>query len=131
MYKEKIRDRLRGKPHLRPVFSNVCFIPERLRQVDPNLFVVLNTITQRFEVHSLANIGNTFSLLVPFSELDGRIEEHVKKFDLRRHGKHIFQEMEAKNEERERALERERANRARILADELHKPVRKLAYWGE
>lgn len=131
MYKSKIRDRLRGKPHLRPVYSNVCCIPERLRQVDPALFVVLNTKTNRFEVHSLNNIGNTFSLLVPFSELDARIEEHVKKYDLRRHGKRIYREIEAKNEERERALEREQANRARILADELHKPVRRLAYWGE
>jgi|GEM_PF-2034988 len=131
MYKIKVKDRLRGKPHLRPVYSNTYCIPERLRAMDSNLFVVFNTKTQKYEIHSLANKGDSFSLQVPFRELDARCENFVMKYDLRRHGWQIYRDIEAENEERERAMEREQANRAQILASELHKPVRKLAYWGE
>ncbi len=130
-YKDEIRYRLQDKPYLRPVYTNVYFIPERLRRIDPNLFVVFNRKTQWYEIHSLANKGDTFALLVPFSELDGRCEEHVKKFDLKRHGKQIFQHIEDQNEKKERAIQRERSNYARNLADELYKPVKRLAWWGE
>ncbi len=129
--KSIIRDRLRCKPWLKPVFTNVYCIPERLRRNDPNLFVVFNSFTNKYEIHSLENKGNSFSLQVPFEELDARIEEFVKKYDLRRHGRKIFYEMESKNKEAEKAMERDRVNRSRNLADELYKPVKKLAYWGE
>lgn len=131
MYKEKIRVRLQGKPHLWPIHTNTCRIPERLREMDPNLFVVLNRKTNRFEIHSLANYGDTFSLLCPFDELDSRIESHVAKYDLKRHGMRIYHEMARKEEEAKRAEERDRQNRVETLSREIHKPVRKLAYWGE
>lgn len=120
MYKEKIKRRLRGKPHLIPVYTNVYFVPERLKRIDPNLFVVFNRRTQKHEIHSLANIGDTFALLVPFSELDGRCEQHVKKFDLKRHGKEIFRRMEEKNEELERANERQHKNDLQSIAREMY-----------
>lgn len=129
--KTMIKDRLRGKPWLKPIFSNVFCIPERLRRNDPNLFVVFNSLTDKYEIHSLENKGNSFSLQVPFEELDARIEEFVKKYDLRRHGRKIFYEIETKNKGLEQASKRERVNDIRNLADELHKPIRKLAYWGE
>ncbi len=129
--KTMIKDRLRGKPWLKPIFSNVFCIPERLRRNDPNLFVVFNSLTDKYEIHSLENKGNSFSLQVPFEELDARIEEFVKKYDLRRHGRKIFYEMESKNEAIEKSMERDRANRSRNLADELYKPVKQLAYGGE
>lgn len=128
--KSEIKERLRGKPHLKPVYTHVYNIPERLRQNDKNLFVVFNTITQRYEIHSLENKGNSFSLNVPFRELDARVEEFVKKYDLRRHGRKIFDEIESKNEELEQANKRDRKTFAQGLADELYKPVKKLAWWG-
>lgn len=129
--KAEIEGRLRGRPHLMPVYNHVSNIPERLRENDRNLFVVFNALTQKYEIHSLENKGSSFSLNVPFKDLDSRIETFVKKYDLRRHGKKIFQEFERREEERERAQERDRQNRARNLADVLHKPVRRLAWYGE
>jgi len=127
--KRAIEDRLKGKPHLIPMYTHVYNIPERLRQNDPNLFVVYNSKTGRFEVHSLANIGNSLSLNVPFRELDARTEEFVKKYDLKRHGRKIFREIDERNEEVSRRARKQRSNDIRGLADELHKPVRRLA-WG-
>ncbi len=126
--KSEIKDRLTGKPHLMPVYTHVYNIPERLRSNDPNLFVVFNAKTQKYEVHSLANKGHSLSLVVPFRELDARVEEFVKKYDLRRHGKKIYRDIDEHNEQLERSIERDRRNRAEGLADELYKPIRRMAW---
>lgn len=127
--KDLIRDRLRGKPHLLHVKTNVCFIPERLRRHDPSLFVVFNTLRQSFEVHSLENKGDSFSLnLGP--ELDARAEMLVRRNSIRIHGKKIFREIDEHNAELERSQERQRTNEINALARDMHKPVKKLAYWG-
>jgi len=126
--KTEIENRIAGKPYLRPVYTHSLNIPERLRQNDPNLFVVRNLKTNKFEVHSLANKGSSFSLSVPYKELDARTETYVRKQDLRRHGILVFQEMERKNRELEKQNKRDRRNRAEGIAQEIHKPVRRLAW---
>lgn len=126
--KSEISDRLVGKPYLKPVYTHIYNIPERLRHNDRNLFVVFNSITQRYEIHSLANRGNSLSLTVPFEELDARIEDFVRKYDIRRHGRKIYRDIDDHNEQLEKSIERDRRNRAECLADELYKPVRRLAW---
>jgi len=128
-YKDKVNDRLRGKIHLIPVFTNVYRIPERLRTIDSNLFVVFNIKTKRYEIHSLANMGDTLSLNVPFRELDARCEDFVKKYDLKRHGRKIYQELDKQNEELEKSMERKRKNDMLGRAEEVAPAFRKAA-WG-
>jgi len=61
------------------VTSNVYHIPERLKEIDPNYFVVFNTETQKFEVHHSEQIGNTLALNIPYEELDARTIELIHK----------------------------------------------------
>jgi len=130
LYKYNIRERLRGWSHLVPVFTNTYRIPERLREIDPNLFVVFNASTQGYEIHSLANTGHTFSLNVPFKDLDARLEAFVRKYSLRR-GKRVFREIDEHNEKLEKSIEKQRSNDIRGLADEIYRPARRLAWWGK
>lgn len=127
-YKDNIRHRLKGKPYLLPMFTNVYRIPERLRAMDNQLFVVFNVKSQRYEVHSLANKGSTFSLLVPFRELDARTEEYVRKFDLRARGEVIYREIDEHNERLLRAKERDKKNYIESAAREIYPLAKKAAY---
>ncbi len=129
-YELAIRDRLQGKPHLQPVFSSVYFIPERLREYDADLFVVRNSKKQRFEVHSLANIGDTYGLTVPYPELDARTITLVQKNNLAAHGRTIFREIDQHNERLARSLERARQNELRALAEEVKPAFAKVAWEG-
>jgi len=125
-----IHDRIGHKKHLRLITSSVYDIPRRLREIDPNLFVVFNTVSQKYEIHSLANKGNSFSLYVPFRELDARLITFVKKYDLRRHGKQIYKDIDTHNEKLETSLERQRDNELHAIAEEIHPYVKKLAWEG-
>lgn len=63
-----------------PVLSNVYRIPERLKEINPNFFVMFNSATQKFEVHDAAQTMNTFACQLPFDELDARALEYVQKY---------------------------------------------------
>ncbi len=129
--RDQIRDRLAGRPHLHPVYSNVYSIPERLKQYDPNIFVVWNAKRLRYEVHSLANVGDTFGLAVPFDDLDARIEEFVWRNDARRRGiQKLMKEVDEKNAELERQNERQRSNDLNAMAREMRPHFRKAAWEG-
>mgnify|MGYP001269110300 FL=1 len=129
-YEESIRERLRGKPHLIPVFSNVFDIPERLREYGENLFVVFNTKKQYFEIHSLANIGNTFCFTVPLGELDARTLYLVRKNNLKTRGKEIFREIDEYNERLEKANQNRRKDEIRDVAEKVHPAYKKLGWEG-
>lgn len=127
-YKDKIRQRLRGKPHLLPLYSNVYHIPERLRSYDDSIFVVFNTKKQRYEVHCLSNYGDTFAFLTPFKELDARTITFYHKTNLRTRGRKIFDEMEEHNEELRRRNERAKSNEQEAIAkDEVYPRLKKVA----
>jgi len=129
-YERQINERLRGKHHLRPLFTSTYFIPERLSEYDPNLFVVFNTKKQRYEVHSLANKGDTFGFVVPLNELDYRTLYLARKNNLRTRGKQIFREIDEANEKLERSNARQRDNEIRAIAEELKPVFAKVAWEG-
>ncbi len=129
-YETQIYDRLQGKPYLRPVFTSTHEIPERLRAYDPQLFVVLNIKTNRFEIHSLANVGNTFCLAVGMDELDARLLHTVRKCNLKTRGPEIFREIDYENEKLEKSIERKRQNDLMGVAEEMHPYFRDLAWEG-
>lgn len=129
-YRQQIYDRLSRKHHLIPIFSSVTHIPERLREYDENLFVVFNTKKQHFEVHSLANQGDTFGLTIPLNELDARTLYLVRKNNLRTRGKEIFREIDEHNERLEKANQNRRKDEIRDVAEKVHPAFKKLGWEG-
>ena len=67
------------KPNLTPVTTNVYLIPERLREIDPEYFVVRNHEKQTFEIHHRGQPHTTYCLTVPYDELDARTLTLVQK----------------------------------------------------
>ncbi len=61
------------------IFTNVYQIPERLREIDADYFIVRNHKKHTFEVHHKKQKGTTYCLTIPFSELDARTLELVLK----------------------------------------------------
>ncbi len=121
VFEHRVADRLQGKPHLEPL---LCFgvydIPRRLREYDPSLFVVRNHRRRRFEVHSVDNKGSTFCCDVPYDQLDSRVEEAVKRGNIRVRGPQIFQEIDEYNERLERSMKRARRTELEGIAEEMH-----------
>lgn len=63
-----------------PVETNAFFIPERLKEIDPRLFVMFNRDTQKYEVHVTGQQGTTLGCELPFPDLDYRAIHHVREF---------------------------------------------------
>ena len=99
-----------------------------LEEIDFNLFVCLNTITQNFEVHSLANRGSTYCFAVPYNELDSRIIEIFQRSNLKtRNVKEIIRQMDRENEELELRREKHRRSETNAWAREYRSMFKKAA----
>ncbi len=128
-FQTEVRNRLEAdcKPYLRPLFHDLHDIGRRLRDVDDTLFIVRNVRNGRFEVHCLEHRPNTFAWIVPWDVLDGRVLEKARDNRIERHpdpAGEVFRH----NEDLERAIQRDRANRINDAAREMHPAFRKLAY---
>jgi hypothetical protein len=123
-----IADRMRGKPHLVVQESSLFHIPERLAEYDSDLFVVRNKKNHRYEIHSLANRGNTHCITVPHEELDARAIEMFAKFDQRKRSfKSIMLEIDRHNEAKKMREERHRRSEINAMAREIRPAVKRLA----
>lgn len=76
--------------------SDCLCIVERLKEIDPTYFVVLNLDSQKFELHSHAQ-KNTYCLTFPFDTLDERaltmtLQTRVQNSD------QLFEQMEKENQ---------------------------------
>ena len=122
----EIYDRL--KSYCKLITTSVTRIPERLEEIDSNLFVCFNIKTQRYEVHSLANRGSTFCFSVPYDELDNRVIEIFRRSNIReRNVKEIIRELDRENEERERRNMAHRKSEANAWARDYRSMFKKLA----
>ncbi|MBO8161337.1 MAG: hypothetical protein H0Z24_06835 [Thermosipho sp. (in: Bacteria)] len=118
--------KLSTHPYLILVKTNVYEIPERLKEYDDSFFVVFNTRTKKYEVHSTDNIGNTYCLTVPYNELDCRTLELVKRGDIKARGmKAIIREIDEHNEKIEKKNKREFHNWVQDVARETQWHFRK------
>ena len=127
----EIEDRLRGKPYLMLIETSVHDVPERVKEHDPDMFVVWNSMKKRYEIHSLANIGDTFGMHVPFECLDYRTVFAVKKSDQKiRSVKEILREMDEHNERLTAQNEKDRRNEVNAMARELRPVFKKVAWEG-
>ena len=117
-YKEEIRRRLYGLYHLKPIFTDVYNIAERVYRYDPSFFLVFNTRNQRYEVHCLEHIGSTYAFPVANNRLDARVLDKLWEQDLRMRGKDIFTEIYKSEEDHKKRQEREWRNKIRDIASE-------------
>lgn len=124
--RDEIHDRKRQYCIL--VETSITRIPERLEEIDSNLFVCLNTRTQNFEVHSLANRESTYCFSVPYNELDSRVIEVFQRSNLKtRNAKEIIWQMDRENEELERRRENHRRSETNAWAREYRSMFKKAA----
>ena len=79
------------------IFTNVYLIPERLREIDPDYFVLRDLDKGVFEIHNSAQPDTTYCLTLPFSELDARTLELVRKTQVSNAARLIV-EMDSENE---------------------------------
>lgn len=130
-FESEVYERLQGKHHLQPVFSGGCYdMTRRLREYDPALFIVYNSRRRKYEVHSLAHRPFTYACDVPDNRLDARLEEVIRKGDIRVRGGKVFREIEEHNERLEKSNERQRSNDLRAVVEEMHPYFRRLGWEG-
>jgi len=127
--KAEVRHRLGNQPHLRPVFDHVLDIPYRLHQYHPDLFVVFNYDTGRYEVHSLGQEETTKALDYPYWLLDARLLSLVRKQDVRSHGRTILDRIRQSQARARARLDRQRKNLLEDVIKET-KPAFARAAWG-
>ena len=85
-----------------PVLSHALDIPARLKELDEHYFVMLNTRTQKYEIHYAGADGGTLECVLPDDALDERAVRHV-----RRHRMERMEELMREVEEHNRKLEEE------------------------
>lgn len=59
--------------------SDAFFVSERLKEIDQSYYLVFNTISNKYEVHSSKQVGCTYCLTCPNDALDERLVELTKK----------------------------------------------------
>jgi len=80
-----------------PIMSHTLDIPRRMKEIDPRYFIMLNTRTQKYEVHVAGQRGTTLGCELPFDQLDARALEYVRRYSVERTDQTI-REMDRHNE---------------------------------
>lgn len=91
-----------------PVNSDSMDILTRLKEIDDSYFVLMNRATEKFEIHSSRQAGDSLCLILPGRFLDASCLSYVRKYR-RERMKEIIEEMDRENEK----LERRQAAQAR------------------
>ena len=103
--------------------NDIFFLAERLREIDPDYFIALNTKTKNFEVHNSSQPINSFCLLVPKNKLDPSLVEYVRKTRANRQKK-LLAEIEASNQKMQKQNEQKIICEAAEKFEELTKNSR-------
>lgn len=117
LFEREVNEKIQYRPRLIPVFSHTHDIPERLYDYNPRLFLCLNRVSQKFEVHHLDQ-PDSYCFSIKFDELDARVIRHVWENDIGVHGDSIFKRIEESERNFERQKEREYRNFVRDMASE-------------
>lgn len=117
-FERNVLEKVQYRPRLIPLFDHVLDIPQRLYDYDPSLFVCFNKHTQRYELHSLDQEGDSFCATLPYKDLDARTLRWVWKNDIRVHGKDIFRRIEKSEEDFKKSKERQQRNWMQDIASE-------------
>ncbi len=103
--------------------NDIFFLAERLREIDPDYFIALNTKSKNFEVHNSSQPINSFCLLVPKNKLDPSLVEYVRKTRANRQKK-LLAEIEAANQKMQKQNEQKIICEAAEKFEELTKNSR-------
>lgn len=126
--RSEILHRLRYRPFLFLVEQSVYDIPKRIEEYDKDMFVVFNSLKQKYELHSIQYPGDTFQTTFPFNELDARALRHVWENDLSVHGRNIFKQIERDEEKMKKSKDRDFKNMVGSLARETKSMFAKSAW---
>lgn len=129
LFKYEVNKRLAGKPHLRPVFDDLHKIAERIRDIDPTLFIVRNLENNCYEVHCLEHRPSTYAWVVPYRYLDVRTLRRARKNNILMRGRAIFDEIDKHNAKLEETNRRDFINEIDARAREARSLFAKAA-WG-
>lgn len=127
-FKYEVNSRLSGKEHLRPVFDDTHNIAERIRGVDPTLFIVRNLKNNCYEVHSLEHYPSTYAWVVPYRYLDVRTLRRARKNNILMRGRAIFDEIDKHNAKHEASIQRDFDNEMDARAREARSLFAKTAW---
>ena len=101
------------------ILNDVFFISDRIKEIDENYKIYFNSEKNKFEIHNIGQIGDSYCLTVPFQYLDGRTLEFVRK-TLSINGEKIIEEIDRNNKKIEEIKEKIIFNKAKDqLFDEI------------
>ena len=103
--------------------NDIFFLAGRLREIDPDYFIALNTKSKNFEVHNSSQPINSFCLLVPKNKLDPSLVEYVRKTRANRQKK-LLAEIETANQKMQKQNEQKIICEAAEKFEELTKNSR-------
>lgn len=123
----EVRDKVRSKPRLTPLFTSTQSIPERIHETNPRLFICYNNVDGAFEVHSLDQ-EVSFCGKLPYKSLDARTLRWIWQNDVRVHGKEIMRRIEKSEVDFKKGKDREFKNWVEDVAKETRKLFAKDAF---
>ena len=80
--------------------TDSLFVAERLKEIDESYYLVFNTLKNKYEVHSFAQVGCSYCLTCPYEGLDERLLELTKK-TRRENLNYLLKEIDKENEKLE------------------------------
>lgn len=126
--KENIYHLLKGRPHLSPIFSHALNIPERVKDYNPDLFLVFNAKNERFEIHSYEAGETSYNATLPFKNLDARALRYIRQNDIRVHGMKIYDRINQSEEKFNKQKEKKEKDYIRDFAAEFKSEFAKDAW---
>jgi hypothetical protein len=126
-FTNEVLSRLTSKPWLIPVFSDVHDICNRIREIDPTLFIARNDLGPNWECHSTAHYPHTYAWIVPWKDLDSRVLDKARENCVERSAE-AFAEIDEFNRRHEASMQRAFETRNDNLAREHQKEFAKTAW---
>ncbi len=94
------------------ILNDVFFIEKRIREIDLSYRIFFNTKRQKFEIHNLSQVGNSYCLTVPYSCLDERTVLFVRKTRVENREK-LINEIDRENEKKQERTQKSMLNNAK------------------
>lgn len=116
-YKSAVRDKIRHKPRLTPVFTSTHDIPEQVYAYRESFFICYNNVEDKFELHNLDQEAS-YCAALPYKRLDARTMRYIWQNDIRVHGKDLMRQLDKSEDDYKRSQERERKNWIESVAKE-------------
>ncbi len=79
------------------ILNDVFFINDRLKEIDENYKIYFNSKKNKFEIHNIGQVGDSYCLTVPFQYLDERTINFVKQ-TLAINSEKLFDEIDKNNQ---------------------------------